>query len=131
MFCTFFEHQTTSHNIPQLRQFGKQNKIGVSKNRVFLAPPNHPLKNRGLPLFFTIHFGGFSHPIFGNTQTTVVRHPLKSELNFPTGPKSLIHHAPERWRPGSLRFCRKVGSGEVSRLAESQKKHPVNSLYWG
>ena len=31
-------------------------------------------------------------------EVDLVLHPLKSELNFPTGPKSLIHHAPERWR---------------------------------
>ncbi|CAK0867309.1 unnamed protein product [Prorocentrum cordatum] len=31
-------------------------------------------------------------------EVDMVLHPLKSELNFPTGPKSLIHHAPERWR---------------------------------
>ncbi|CAK9023700.1 unnamed protein product [Durusdinium trenchii] len=31
-------------------------------------------------------------------EVDLILHPLKSELNFPTGPKSLIHHAPERWR---------------------------------
>ena len=47
---------------------------------------------------FPQNFPGF----FANTgkQTKNRRHPLKSELNFPTGPKSLIHHAPERWRGG-------------------------------
>lgn len=30
-------------------------------------------------------------------EVDMVLHPLKSELNFPTGPKSLIHHAPARW----------------------------------
>eukprot|EP00439_Symbiodinium_sp_Y106_P083220 s38_g23.t1 len=27
-----------------------------------------------------------------------VLHPLRSELNFPIGPKNLIEHAPDRWR---------------------------------
>ncbi|CAK9118524.1 unnamed protein product [Durusdinium trenchii] len=31
-------------------------------------------------------------------EVDLVLHPLRSELNFPIGPKNLIEHAPERWR---------------------------------
>ncbi|CAE7770576.1 unnamed protein product, partial [Symbiodinium sp. CCMP2456] len=31
-------------------------------------------------------------------EVDLVLHPLRSELNFPIGPKNLIEHAPDRWR---------------------------------
>ena len=37
--------------------------MAVSENGVF--PLNHPLKNREISIIFTIHFGGFTTPIFG------------------------------------------------------------------
>ena len=40
---------------------------GVSKNRGGF-PPNHPLKNRGFSIIFTIHFGGFYLYFWFNTQ---------------------------------------------------------------
>lgn len=32
-------------------------------------------------------------------EVDLVLHPLRSELNFPIGPKNLIEHAPDSWHP--------------------------------
>ena len=78
-----------------------QNNMGVSKNRGF--SPKTSIKIIGVPIIFTIHFGG-NTPIFGNTQKT------KPSIQQMEDGENHLDHKPHPNRRAPINF---FGEGQV------------------